>query len=379
MSWIFNSSRYIINLLTVFLVGCTEFTTIPSQILSVTPTTTDIPQPNPTINSPLPLILAPTPTQPQASPQEIPVLTIPLAGPIKSDNAEISGMAWYEDRLILLPQYPEKFITVTGSHSLFALSKEKILAYFAGSSNQPLTPQQIPIDTKAISEQIPGYEGFEAIAFDGQIVYLTIEASDRGSMMGYIVKGIIDLDLNQIQLDKSSLTSIPKQVQVFNTSYESLLVAGDQIITLFEANGVELNSNPVANLFEKSLLTKSSVGFPNIEYRITDASAIDESGQFWVVNVFFPAEFWFYSPYDPISDEFGEGETHATNFTVERLVELKYNGEKIEFTGTPPIQLELIDDFNSRNWEALARLNDRGFLVMTDTYPETILGFIPYP
>jgi hypothetical protein len=379
MSSILNSSRYIISFLSLFLVGCAEFTTIRSQFLSANPTDSDIPQPSPTVNSTLQLIQAPTPTQPQVSPQEVPVFTIPLAGPISSDKAEISGMAWYEDRLILLPQYPQKFITSAGSHSLFVLSKESILAYITGSTNQPLTPRQVPINTQAISGQIPGYEGFEAIAFDGQIVYLTIEANYRGSMMGYIIKGSVESDLKEIQLDTSSLTSIPNQVQIFNTSNESLLIAGDQILTLFEANGAELNSNPIANIFDKSLLNNNSVEFPNIEYRITDASAIDESGRFWVVNIFFPAELWFYTSSDPIAEEFGEGETHTAYFTVERLVELLYNEEKITFTGTLPIQLELIDDFNSRNWEALARLDDQGFLVMTDTYPETILGFIPYP
>jgi hypothetical protein len=43
----------------------------------------------------------------------------------------------------------------------------------------------------------------------------------------------------------------------------------------------------------------------------------------------------------------------------------------------PPIQLELIDDLHPRNWEGLVRLDPHGFLLATDTYPETLLAFVP--
>jgi hypothetical protein len=75
----------------------------------------------------------------------------------------------------------------------------------------------------------------------------------------------------------------------------------------------------------------------------------------------------------------GRGDTHSSYLTVERMLELQYDGESINLTDTQPVQLELIDDFSSRNWEALAVLDDLGFLGMTDSYPETMFGFIPYP
>lgn len=47
-------------------------------------------------------------------------------------------------------------------------------------------------------------------------------------------------------------------------------------------------------------------------------------------------------------------------------------------TNTPPIQLQLIDGV-SRNWEGLVRLDERGFLLITDEFPETILAFVAKP
>jgi hypothetical protein len=49
------------------------------------------------------------------------------------------------------------------------------------------------------------------------------------------------------------------------------------------------------------------------------------------------------------------------------MLELQYDGESINLADTQPVQLELIDDYNSRNWEALALLDDLGFLAMTDS------------
>jgi hypothetical protein len=54
---------------------------------------------------------------------------------------------------------------------------------------------------------------------------------------------------------------------------------------------------------------------------------------------------------------------------------LQYANAGIAFTGAPPIQLELGQN-GARNWVALARLDDRRFLLMTNTYPEMILGFV---
>ncbi|EKU97532.1 hypothetical protein Lepto7375DRAFT_6729 [Leptolyngbya sp. PCC 7375] len=61
----------------------------------------------------------------------------------------------------------------------------------------------------------------------------------------------------------------------------------------------------------------------------------------------------------------------------QRLVEFVYGENGITFTNNAPIQLELSQD--SRHWEGMVRLDDQGFLVMTDKFPETILGFVAMP
>ncbi len=319
----------------------------------------------------------PTQTSTPHPPTEVKLQEIPLAGPIANPKAQISGMAWHGDDLIILPQYPEKDPARGSDPSLFLLAKNEIVDYLEGTTSDPLTPTRLSFLGGTFRSQIPGYEGYEAITITGDKVYLTIEANDRGRMAGYLVEGNYFPDQNALQIDPDSLVELPVPVQIFNYAYETLINVNDISLAIFEANGINLNPEPFAiRTINKS---NEELGFSHIEYRITDATRLDENGRFWVTNIFMPIEFWLYTDSDPIFEKFGKGETHSANNYVERLLELQYNGDEIVLTDSEPIQLELDREFNSRNWEALAVLDGRGFLTMTDTYPETILAFIPFP
>jgi hypothetical protein len=117
---------------------------------------------------------------------------------------------------------------------------------------------------------------------------------------------------------------------------------------------------------------------PHIEYRITDATALDSANRFWAINYFFPLEFDQIPDTDPLVERYGAGATHLQYQTVERLVEFQYDTTGIRLVDRPPIQLVLSSE-TGRNWEGLVRLDDRGFLLMTDRFPGTILGFVAAP
>ena len=63
---------------------------------------------------------------------------------------------------------------------------------------------------------------------------------------------------------------------------------------------------------------------------------------------------------------------------VEQLIEFELQSESIVRTNTPPIKIKLSEFGDSRNWEGVVRLNDIGFLVVTDKFPGSILAFLPY-
>jgi hypothetical protein len=316
------------------------------------------------------------PTPEPTTDVEYPVTVIPLSAPLADPQAQISGMAWYSDTLVLLPQYPDRFGDAQAG-ALFTLPKAEILDYLDGKSNTPLNPHPLPFFDPGIEQLVPGFEGYEALAFDGNTVYLTIEARPA-SMLGYLVRGTLSPDLSAIRLDTSRLTPIQPQTNISNMGYESLLVFGGRLVTLYEANGAAINPNPIAPMFDKDLLPADQLPFPNIEYRITDATPPDLFGTFWAINYFYPGDTSLKPASDPLVEQYGKGPTHTRFETVERLVEFQFSEDGIVFSETPPIQLVLIDDNHSRNWEAIARLEGRGFLLATDQYPESIFGFVSY-
>ncbi len=314
---------------------------------------------------------ATTAAAPPPAISEHPVTEIPLTGPIANRSAEVSGLAWYGDWLILLPQYPD--FTSGSDAFLYALAKTDILA-FINDGITPPEPIQIPFIAPGLDE-IDDYEGFEAIAFDGNTAYLTIEASPREGMRGYLVSGEMAEDLSKLVVDTTVLTEILPQNDIKNKAEEALFIADGRIVTLYETYGADVTDSPVAHRFDEDLAAVDTIPFPAIEYRLTDATAVDEDGRFWAINYFFPGDIQLIASDDPIADQYGQGETHQKYPYVERLVQFQYSDGGIALTNTPPIQIQLIA-LDARNWEGLARLDDLGFLLATDKYPTTILGFV---
>ncbi len=307
--------------------------------------------------------------------REAAVTEIPLSGPVAKRDAEISGLAWYGDYLVLLPQYPGRF----GDH-LFALAKQDIIDFLDGALSGPLSPQPIPLIAPALT-RIDGYEGLEAIAFLGDRAFVTIETSPGPGMMGYLVGGRIAPDLSEIRLDTEHLVPIEPQARISNFSDEAILAWDDVIATLYEANGANVNPAPVAHRFDLDLTPLGEIPFPNIEYRITDATALDDDGYFWAINYLFPGEIAKLDPApDPLVAAYGVGATHAAGPVVERLVKFQYTAAGIKLAAVQPVQLHLLADGEARNWEGIARLDERGgFLLATDKFPTTILAFVEIP
>ena len=323
--------------------------------------------------------VTPPPTEEPTYYEETAVQNVPLSGFLADRHAEISGMAWYGDTLILLPQYPNFYLEEgeEGNGSVFGIAKADLDAYFSGENCAPIEPVMIPFEAPE-AFAIEGFEGFESIAFDGDTAYLTIEVSGAEGMYANLISGTIAPDLSGLTLDTATMTKIESQSGVDNMSDETLFLADGKIVTMHEANGVAVNPEPVAHVFNMDLSEEGTIALVNVEYRITDATAVDENNNFWAINYFYPGEEVLLPEVDPIVEIYGEGPTHAASAGVERLLEFHYSADGIAVTETPPIMLQLMADGNLRNWEGLARY-ENGFLMATDKYPYTILGFVPLP
>jgi hypothetical protein len=302
---------------------------------------------------------------------EIQIVELSLEGESAKTDAEYSGLAWYGDYLILLPQYPSRF-----DDSLWVIPKSQILALLDGE-RESLSPQKLTFIENDVKDGLSGFEGYEALTFDDDSAYLTIE-SDAGSKMAcYVVGGQIEPDLSTLTLDAATIQEIPHPVEIDNMCDEAILIRDGQVFTFFEANGANINPQPEVHRFNPGLTHQDTSSFPNIEYRLTDVTTPDAAGRFWAINYMYPGDAGKLDPApDSLAATIGVGNSHAGSETVERLIELEITPDGIALTGTAPIWLQLLPD-EARNWEGLVRLDELGFLLVTDKFPDTILAFVP--
>lgn len=301
------------------------------------------------------------------------LVEIPMEGPVTKKKAEISGMAWMGDTLVLLPQYPEK----NGDQRvvLYTIPKQSILDYLDGKFTTPISPGTIDLIMPNFKETIVDYEGFESIVFRERNVYLTIESGKGGHMTGFLVSGKVSVDNKEINLDPSILVTIPPPIQLDNRSFEALIINNNKIFTFFEANGIDVNPEPVAYVFDLNLNPLGTVPFPHLEYRVTDAST-ENDGSVWVINQASSNDVDIFPENNPLATKSAQDNTGSSDY-VEQIVKLHLGDKGFELANTPPIQIKL--DSSHRNWEGLVLIENRGFLIVTDKSPDTLLGFVPMP
>ena len=295
--------------------------------------------------------------------QAIEPIYITLNGDITSPDQEISGLAWYNDNLILLPQYP--------SDKIYSIPKRQIID-FLDSSLTTILPNEINWNSSGLDKHISGFEGYESIIFNYDTAYVTIEAEIYRKNSGFIVRGIIDNKKNEIKLNEKSLKKIKTPVILRNMTYETIIIYNNSVITIYEVNSAKVNRAPIYHQFDKNLKSDIAKPFPFTEYRITDATEVDNEGRFWVTNYFWPGD------YSLIKPELNYVITKKEDIKpVEQLLEFQFVDEQIVRTETRPVNIKLSEFGDSRNWEGIVRLDNIGFLTVTDKFPGTILAFIP--
>lgn len=318
-----------------------------------------------------------------------PLRYLELAGPAGEARAELSGLAWHGDQLILLPQFPERFLEPKGLDTgavgrIFALKKKDIVAALRNTDTSPLYPAGISVLGPQLRTLVPGYEGFEAIAIDKDQAWLAIEARAYGLMRGYLIRARF-VPGKGLVLDPKTLTKTLPPANIRNMGFEALLLAPDRLIALFEINAGGRVPRPTARVFSRNLKPLGSIPMPRIEYRLTDATPLDKNQYFWASNFYWQGEYATLKPgKDPVARRFDQSPIDPEHMNLERLLCLRYSPQKIELTDTPPVIIG--NGIIPRNWEGIARLSApptggapglRGLLLATDKYPVTLLAFVP--
>lgn len=308
---------------------------------------------------------------------EYDLMEIPLPGEFASAQMEYSGLTWYEQELILLPQYPNG---IKGDQKgfLYAISADNLYNHIE-DTEQDVKVRPITFDDAGLSDRLAGFEGFEAIIFIDDSVYLNIETHGGNPMKAFVVKGEIETTNNQISsivLDGSSLVELPVQNRNQNASYEALTTDGQYIYAFYEQNGIEQNQSPFAIRLDANLKNYQEIPIDAINYRLTDATYMDQDSVFWAINYFFPGDRHLAVEEDPLSAQYGLGESHLLYEPLERIVKFQLTQEGFILLHEAPLYLNLLEENEARNWEGLEKFGNLGFLLVTDKFPNSILGFL---
>ena len=153
---------------------------------------------------------------------------IKLEGLITNPKEEISGMDWYGEKLFLLPEN-------LGGY-LFMLSKNKIREHIILGRGS-LKPKKTIFNPPDYSKSILGFDGFEALAFDENDVYISIEAEQGGRMVGSLAWGSINPNSFEINIGEKNIQKVENPIQIDNLSFESIISHNKKLLLLYEANG----------------------------------------------------------------------------------------------------------------------------------------------
>ena len=275
-------------------------------------------------------------------------IEVPLDGLITDRKQEISGMTTYKDNLILLPENLNEYY--------FYIPFDEIMNTLR--TGDKILPVQKTFTTRKLKERYSGLDGFEAIAFNGNDVYIMVEVRIDGKMAGLLIWGSIIPSTMEIDIPEENIMLIKPPAQIDNFSFESLTITDGQLIIIYETNGSKTIDRPfqyVVNLDDMSI---NKTPFPHTDFRLTDATSVVDN-RFWMINYYWT----------------GDKETLGVpnDVGIERLVEFKLGYNGIERSSSEYITLDNLDD--PHNWEGLVRFG-RGFLICTDKWPRMVLGYI---
>jgi len=305
---------------------------------------------------------------------EVKPIEIPLSGEASNKNAELSGLCWYGNRLILLPQYPNMFGNNLGK--IFYIEEYKLTNFLNGTDTSAILPKYFSINLNDLESYFTFGSGFESITIIEDTAYFTIESMNDGKTETVLIRGRIDSSSNKVDLDKNSMVKDSSSLFLHNISDESILYYNKKIMPIYEVFGKNVNDNPEISVFDNRLRFQSKIKFPSIEYRITDVTSVDNSGRFWAINYFYPGDNEKLNPAkDLLFLKYGIGKSHWNYDPVERLVEFEIKNNEVKLADRAPIYIQLINN-KSRNWEGIAKYKNDGFFIATDTFPRTILAFI---
>lgn len=316
--------------------------------------------------------------------------TIPLPGAISNINVEFSGLAQWNGRVYLLPQYgSHKETRMDGEFNIYSLRADSINRVISGQDSTLTAYRKIKLNnlTKLPVAVKQIYQGFESITFVGNQVYMAIETVDTARYC-FLLKGTIDTVSNVIDIDALHFAALKRPLYINNGGFEGVtyLPRTQKLIAMYEFNAAP--NGGTGYLIDTSL-TKAPEPFntPFLYFRITDLYASKNDG-LYAVNYFWDGEYRQYldngvvknaeeditRKVPALKDSLRKNGNYLKQKTFARIMYLKnYRTKHWK-------QMAVFEGFTN-NWEGLTLFN-KGALIVTDanrsTKQKTVFAYLEF-
>jgi hypothetical protein len=299
-----------------------------------------------------------------------------LPDSINSINEEFSGMALYGNRLYLLPQYGNHMkAKLDGLFSIYSIGADSLRRSINGKDPKLSSYRTINVlNLNKLPDSIKQYyEGFEAITFIGNQVYLSIETVDSSDYC-FLIKGVLDIKNNEITIDPVHTLSLKRYPFINNAGFESIsyLQKEKKLIALYEFNAMP--NGGIGYLIDPSLTKKpEKISVPFLHFRITDAQ-VTPKGKIYAMNYYYGGDYNKYLNNNVIRHQ--EERVKSMIPDLKKSLSVDPDFLRIKSSGYARIvmmnnykdkswkQVATFDAFEN-NWEGLVLFN-KGALIITD-------------
>lgn len=301
---------------------------------------------------------------------------------------QLSGMVWHNNKLYMVPQFlSNRNHRLEGDLFIYSVSADSIQRVIDGTDTALSGCNAIRVRN---AERLPkeihdNYGGFEAIAIDGNTVYLTIESKQLWNE-NYIVCGTLSPKRSELILHPKRFIRLKRFDETDNAGFESLAYHAKEkkLTAIYEFNAA--SGANFAYEIDRKLKKVQKITIPFAYFRITEITNSNDT--LFALNYHWGGDYSSYlRDYRPehVPDSVPELKSvleHDTSYLSTRsksFTKIIYLDPVNRSQWKTAMVVENLTSEN--NWEAMVRFKD-GFLLLSDSNERgplvTTLRYVPY-
>ena len=224
---------------------------------------------------------------------------------INSVNEEFSGMAMYNNRLYLEPQYGDhKETKLNGDFYIYSIAADSIGRVIDGKDSLLTAYRTLSVkNLDKLPDSVKNdYEGFEALTIENNTAYLSIETHDSYEYC-FLLKGTLDTVKNEIVIDPLNYVTLKRYLRIDNAGFESVtwLPKEKKLLAYYEFNGAPEGDHGylIDTAFTQA---PEKIETPFLYFRLTDITTTTDD-KVYGINYFWNGDYNAYLNNNMLKDQ----------------------------------------------------------------------------